>query len=42
MSRGTLIIAADFGTSSVKLGVVAEGMKLLSRRIESYPVQLEE
>ncbi|WP_370281976.1 FGGY-family carbohydrate kinase [Pseudooceanicola sp.] len=40
MSRGTLIIAADFGTSSVKLGVVAEGMKLLSRRIESYPVQL--
>lgn len=40
MSRGTLVIAADFGTSSVKLGVVAEGMQLLSRRIESYPVQL--
>lgn len=40
MSRGELVIAADFGTSSVKLGVVAEGMKLLARRIEAYPVQL--
>ncbi|OWU86398.1 hypothetical protein ATO6_06170 [Oceanicola sp. 22II-s10i] len=40
MSRGDYVIAADFGTSSVKLGVVAEGMKLLGNRMESYPVIL--
>ncbi|MDF1856032.1 FGGY family carbohydrate kinase [Pseudooceanicola sp.] len=40
MSQGELIIAADFGTSGVKLGVVGEGMSLLARRVEHYPIQL--
>ncbi|WP_375686985.1 FGGY-family carbohydrate kinase [Pseudooceanicola sp. LIPI14-2-Ac024] len=40
MSRGELVIAADFGTSSVKLGVVDAGLQLLSRRVEAYPLQL--
>ncbi|MGR3321690.1 MAG: xylulokinase [Pseudooceanicola sp.] len=40
MSRGDYVIAADFGTSSVKLGVVAEGMELIARQVEEYPVQL--
>ncbi len=37
---GEFVIAADFGTSSVKLGVVGEGLELHARRIENYPVQL--
>ncbi len=41
MSRADLIIAADFGTSSVKLGVVAEGMQLRATQVESYPVALQ-
>lgn len=35
-----LIIAADFGTSGVKLGAVDDSFSLVAERVESYPLDL--
>lgn len=40
MAAGDLIIAADFGTSGVKLGAVSPDMRLLATASEGYPLRL--
>ena len=40
MGTADLIIAADFGTSGVKIGAVNAEMTLIARTMESYPLHL--
>ncbi len=40
MASGDLILAADFGTSGVKVGAVAEGLVLVASTTEPYPLHL--
>ncbi|WP_127113382.1 xylulokinase [Shimia sediminis] len=40
MQQGDLVISADFGTSSVKVGVVNGDMNMLARATEEYPIHL--
>ena len=40
MAKGELILAADFGTSGVKIGAVREGMELIASTVERYPLSL--
>lgn len=40
MRQGDLVISADFGTSSVKVGVVNGDMNMLAKATESYPIHL--
>ena len=40
MGNADLIIAADFGTSGVKLGAVDGDMRLVARAMETYPLHL--
>ncbi len=40
MAKGDLILAADFGTSGVKIGAVTRDMRLLATAIEPYPLFL--
>ena len=40
MARGDLILAADFGTSGVKIGVVREGLEIIASAVEPYPLSL--
>ena len=41
MTRGDLVISADFGTSGVKVGVVDSSLTVLARVTESYPLVLK-
>ena len=40
MAKGDLILAADFGTSGVKIGAVGPDLTLLATAIEPYPLSL--
>ncbi|MEP5008558.1 FGGY family carbohydrate kinase, partial [Roseobacter sp.] len=40
LAKGDLVIAADFGTSGVKVGVVDDQLTLLARVTETYPLSL--
>lgn len=40
MAEPDIIIAADFGTSGVKLGAVDPQMRLIAHRVEAYPLDL--
>jgi len=40
LATGDLILAADFGTSGVKIGVVAGGLRLIASTQEPYPLLL--
>lgn len=40
MTAKDIVIAADFGTSGVKLGAVQEGLTLLAEATETYPLHL--
>ncbi|WP_412551493.1 xylulokinase [Shimia sp. MIT910701] len=41
MTKGDLVISADFGTSGVKVGVVDSSLSVLARVTESYPLVLK-
>lgn len=40
MTTGDLILSADFGTSGVKIGVVADDLMLIASTTEPYPLHL--
>ena len=41
MTKGDLVISADFGTSGVKVGLVYSSLSVLARVTESYPLVLK-